>query len=75
MAALPAVTPEIQAIREVRSAAHKLDAACTQLVGSRKMAIAKAYVDALAEEVPPDMLTAAKLLQDKLDEQQKDCEP
>ena len=62
-----ALTPEIKAIREVRSAARKLDAACTHMVGHVEMRIGKENIEALAEPIPEDMLKMAASIQKRLD--------
>lgn len=62
-----APSPEISAIRAVRIAAHKLDMACTAIVGALEMRIGKENIEALAEPVPEDMLEMAAQLQGKID--------
>ena len=63
----PAMPPEIQHIREVRAAAHRLDMACTAIVGGTAMALGKANLEALSEPLPEDMVDAAKRLQKQLE--------
>jgi len=61
------MSPEIQHIREVRMAAHRLDMACTAIVGETAMALGKANLEALTEPLPQDMVDAAKRLQKQLE--------
>ncbi len=62
-----AVSPEIRHIREVRLAAHRLDAVCTAIVGGTAMAVGRQRVEAMEEPLPSDMRLVAEALQRKLD--------